>query len=160
MLMFTAWMGIFTVRAEAALPTYGKIDESNAKQYLDQMLKGIPVLWLGLSGVEDLDAEAAQYSAHVHDAASQFPHLRFVWYDAGNWEERAGDGMGCKQYPCVSLVPGHMMNEPGKPPKVMVFTEPLELASGGIPTFVKNVLAGKIPPSVVNPSEARKDVEM
>ena len=137
--MFTAWMGIFTVRAEAALPTYGKIDESNAKQYLDQMLKGIrttrpnknislqhdavfccdvvmllccavvmlccvvhfwAVLWLGLSGVEDLDAEAAQYSAQVHDAASQFPHLRFVWYDAGNWEERAGDvhKLGAERY--------------------------------------------------------------
>jgi len=153
MLMFTAWMGFFTVRGEAELPIYGKIDDSNIKQYLNLLEKGFPIVWLSLSGAEDLDAEADKYSAHVHEAASQSPHHFFVWTDAMKWDDRSLHGLGCEQYPCVSLMLGRPADEEGKAPNVILFTEPLDLASGGIPAFLENVVARKIHPRVPNDSK-------
>jgi len=74
------------------------------------------------------------------------PEYKFVWYDTAAFEGRATEGLGCAQFPCLSLLrAGNEENDEEE----AVYTRTIEdINPENIASFLQDVTDKKIEPYV------------
>jgi len=143
--MLSLLAGVTLVRAEeeVALPHFGQITEDNAENYYNNLKEGENLLWFSFHP-EQVKDHAELHGPVLTEAAKATPNMKFVWYDTSEMEEHATEGLGCKEFPCVSLVvPG--VEEEDNPDAVFTQTLPTVDAKS-VSSFLQDVKDEKVEP--------------
>jgi len=149
--MLALVVGLVTVLAETVeLPLFGKIDADNAEHYYDNLKDGQQMLWVSFDP-ENVHQHAEVHGPVLEKAAEVNPEYKFVWYDTAELEDHTIEGLGCAQFPCLSLV---VAGDVEKDEEDAVYTRTIEeINPGNIASFLQDVKDKKIDPFVPEDEE-------
>jgi len=144
--MLALLVGFVTALEEKVeLPLFGKIDEDNAGHYYDSLQDGQHLLWFSFDP-ENVNQHAELHGNVLKEAAQVNPEYKFVWYDTAALEDHAIEGLGCAQFPCLSLV---KLGDEENDEEEVVYTRSIEAISPeNIASFLQDVKDKKIEPYV------------
>eukprot|EP00397_Hematodinium_sp_SG-2012_P061186 GEMP01080673.1.p1 GENE.GEMP01080673.1~~GEMP01080673.1.p1 ORF type:complete len:176 (+),score=24.11 GEMP01080673.1:143-670(+) len=122
------------------LPLFGVINDSNILRYQQQYKS---VAWFSFDRAH-FEREAAKAYDDVETVAKQFPSIGFVYYDTNALGDHCIETLGCREFPCVSLVRRLRSASSLR----LTYTETFAMTSENIASFINRALTGKVPPLV------------